>query len=374
MGGCDSFPFLLRKEPDRVISEPIPGKSKPAQKAAGMDPASNSTDALYVYYRSMRNIPLLTREQEFTLAEKLASAKLKVLHFLSLTTIASIKLIEMGDELQPVTVPVMAPISRIAGEREAQGEVFSEERNQFRLRTIHRIIVRLEKLEAAYRDEKHKVTAGDKNHTRSLVLACFKRIDLTESQIDILIRSVEEAFYKMEQARQTEKMLSRNPNHDHKSLRGAFQEMDELEDRYLTDFEDLGKIVTAIAEHKAEMIEIKNQFMRSNLRLVLSIARKYSYPGLEFLDLVQEGNIGLMKAGTDSIIVWAINFPLMQYGGFVKALCALLRIRAAQSEFRFTWWKRSTGSSEQQMSLKNAWGMNLQRLILRRRLVFQSRN
>jgi DNA-directed RNA polymerase sigma subunit (sigma70/sigma32) len=185
-------------------------------------------------------------------------------------------------------------MSRIAGKREAQGELSSEERNRVRLRAIHRIIGRLEKLEAAYRDEKHKVTTGDKNHTRSLVLACFKRIDFTESQIDILIRSVEEAFYKMEQARQTAKMLSRNP--DHKSRRGAFQEIDELEDRYLTDVEELGKIVAAIAEHKAEMLEIKNQFVRFNLRLVLSIARKYSYPGLEFLDLVQEGNIGLMKA------------------------------------------------------------------------------
>ena len=59
---------------------------------------------------------------------------------------------------------------------------------------------------------------------------------------------------------------------------------------------ELRRILVSIGKSKAEMLEAKDQFVRSNLRLVISIAKKYSYPGLDSLDLVQEGNIGLMKA------------------------------------------------------------------------------
>jgi RNA polymerase primary sigma factor len=79
-------------------------------------------------------------------------------------------------------------------------------------------------------------------------------------------------------------------------LRHARSRLKELESEYLTNVDELRKIVALISENKTEMLQAKDQFVRSNLRLVLSIAKKYSHPGLDMLDLVQEGNLGLMRA------------------------------------------------------------------------------
>jgi RNA polymerase primary sigma factor len=83
---------------------------------------------------------------------------------------------------------------------------------------------------------------------------------------------------------------------DTKALRAARARVRQLESASMTCLPELRQIVKLIYENKAEMARAKDEFIRANLRLVLSIAKNYSYPGLDLLDLVQEGNIGLMKA------------------------------------------------------------------------------
>jgi RNA polymerase primary sigma factor len=290
---------------DRVKFERLPDENRPFGKWGAADHAA---DPIFVYYRSLSKIPLLTREQEVVLAKKIESAKSNMLKLLSLTPITSSKILEMADELQPGGAP--AAESQLGTEEKSAGEneVALEERKRIRFRKIRRILLRLEKLEAKYRQSrararKTKQQKGEPNvdldklqSRRQAIFLSLKKFDLNENQVNGLISGTEDALRRMEEIQAMIRMLSRHRESNHKLLRNARAQLAELESGFLTNIPELRKILAFIRQNKTEMLQAKDQFVRSNLRLVLSIAKKFSYPGLDLLDLVQEGNIGLMKA------------------------------------------------------------------------------
>jgi RNA polymerase primary sigma factor len=289
---------------DIVRAEAIQNESRSIGK---WEEATPSPDPLFIYYRSVSKIPLLKREQEVSLAKKIEAAKANTLLLLSLTTISSSKIIEMADELQPRGVPAQ-PRSDSAEKPEAENELTCEERTRVRLRKIRKVIIRLEKLEAKYRltggrsregkPQKGKAT-GDISKiqsSREAIFLSLRKIDFSESQIDRLIGSIEDVLHQMEELHAAIRVFSLPMKSNQGPLRYARSRLRELESTHLTNVDELKKILALISGNKAEMLQAKDQFVRSNLRLVVSIAKGYSSPGLDMLDLVQEGNIGLMKA------------------------------------------------------------------------------
>ena len=117
----EAFPQdLIANSHSAVRFDRIPDESR---AAAVPGESTLSTDLLHVYYRSMSKIPLLTREQEVILAKKIESAKLNILHLLSLTPIASSKIISMANELQPAGKREPDSQSGIEEKREAESEI-----------------------------------------------------------------------------------------------------------------------------------------------------------------------------------------------------------------------------------------------------------
>jgi RNA polymerase primary sigma factor len=261
---------LMKARFAKVKFDPIPGEKRTAPEFG-----EHGSDPLQLYYRSLSRFPLITREQEINLAKRLEAAKLDLLRLLSRTPITSSRIMEFSGELEPIMAS--EPIGEECGE---DSEISSEEKTRARLSLTHRIIGRLEKLEVRYRQS----WLQGKTPNREKILACLQQIKFSEKQIDELVAGVEKVLWQMENMRSSG------------SHRQSPASLIELETQYLTKFEELQEVVSSIKDSQALILDVKQQFVRANLRLVISIARKYSYPRMEVLDLVQEGNIGLMRA------------------------------------------------------------------------------
>ena len=270
-----------------------------------------TNDPVRMYLREMGTVPLLTREGEVEIAKRIERGQLNVLKALSRSPIVIQALFQLAGQLQRGEKSIKEVVV-------FDDDELTEDRVEERLKDVVSTIQEIERLNkkvGQLRAKRDAIPRSKKPRDyrryswalaehRILISKLVRSIPYTHTQRKALIGAIRQAVDEMRplerEATRLEKRVEgtrSNGNRDlRKELRQARQTLEEFEDRIQSPAVDLRRSFQNIITGEERAEAAKRELIEANLRLVVSIAKKYTNRGLQFLDLIQEGNIGLMKA------------------------------------------------------------------------------
>jgi RNA polymerase primary sigma factor len=291
-----------------------------------VEPSRDSTnDPVRTYLREMGTVPLLTRETEVVIAKRMERGQRLVLKSISRSPLVLKELIARGAEVRSGSSPIK---SLIHFDEEELTENGIEQKKVQTLRVIDRIRgLRETELKHAVR-MKHASKTSRRPRLRSLNRLARIRVEMSQlvRSLDFHEREKKRLIEMLRQAAKSARSLEAEIAHlkrrsdsvdetvaagARRELRARRAQLNQIWQATEGDWAGLKRTLANISRGEAQAEQAKRELTEANLRLVVSIAKKYTNRGLHFLDLIQEGNIGLMR-GTDKF-EWRRGYKFSTY-------------------------------------------------------------